>query len=85
MRSTVDLENTLDKRLREQAAALGISFKEALNRALAAGLHALENKPQRTKYKVRARACGFQPGIDQEKLGPLLDHLEAEDFLKKQH
>jgi hypothetical protein len=85
MRSTVDLESVLDKRLREQAAALGISFKEALNRALAAGLHVLEDKPREVRYKVRARACGLQPGIDHQKLGQVFDQLEAEEFLRKKH
>ena len=83
MRSTVDLESILDKRLRERASALGISFKEALNRALLAGLHTLDEKPKKKKYVVRARACGLQPGIDHQKLGAVMDELEAEDFLNK--
>ena len=83
MRSSVDLESILDKRWRERANALGISFKEALNRALRAGLHTLDEKPKKKKYVVRARACGLHPEISHQKLGALVDQLEAEGFLNK--
>jgi hypothetical protein len=83
MRSTVDLESVLDKKLRERARSLGISYKEALNRALLAGLHVLTDNPKRKRYVVRARACGLQPGVDHEKLGSIVDELEAEDYRAK--
>lgn len=65
MRSTFDIADALDKELRDKAVELGVPVKEALNRALAAGLSALSPKsPQRPGYKVRAKKCGFQEGVD---------------------
>ena len=65
MRSTFDISDALDKELRDRAAELGVPVKEALNRALAAGLSVLSPKPpQRPSYKVRAKKCGLQEGID---------------------
>lgn len=80
MRSTVDLENALDKRLRKAAAHKKISFKSALNQAVAAGLRViLAKKPDTKKYKVQAKACGWMPGIDTERLASLYDQLESEE------
>ncbi len=66
----------LDRELREQAARLGITFKDALNRVIAAGLGSLEHPPP--AYKVRAKACGIKPGIDWLHLNRLADELEDE-------
>lgn len=78
MRSTVDLQPELDKRLREAASKQGLTFKEALNRVIAAGLHALQKKPQTKHYRVKAKACGLAKGIDHGKLNQLYDVLESE-------
>lgn len=77
MRTTVEIQESLDRQLRTKAADLGISYKEALNRAVAAGLSALDNALP--PYTVRARACGLKPGIDWLHLNRLADELEDED------
>ncbi len=85
MRSTVDIHDTLDRELRRKADALGLSFKEALNRVIAAGLAHLgsSEKTKRKRFRIKARACGFQPGIDIEHLNRISDELEDRDsFLK---
>ncbi len=76
MRTTVDIDNDLGERLRERATARGISFKEALNRALAAGLDAWE-EPLVT-FRVKAKKCGFKTGLDWNHLNRLADELEDE-------
>lgn len=76
MRTTVDILNSLDEELRRKASRLGISFKEALNRALAAGLPALD--PPREPYRVQAKACGARAGVDWLHLNRLADELEDE-------
>ena len=76
MRSTVDIHDSLDTILRQRARELGITYKEAINRALASGLHALEVDRARPPYQVRARACGFQPGVDVSHLNRLADELD---------
>ena len=85
MRSTVDIEDRLDKQLRRRASALDITFKEALNRVVAAGLEVLNQSPSSRKpYRVRARFCGIQPGVDYGKLNRMLDELETEEFVQKE-
>jgi hypothetical protein len=83
MRSTVDLENALDRKLRKAAAARNLSFKDALNLVLAAGLKVVfSDKSKRKAYKVRAKSCGWVSGIDTNHLGALYDQVEMEDQLK---
>lgn len=77
MRTTVDIANALDEELRHKAAQLGISFKEALNRVIAAGLPALDQPEDR--YRVHAKACGTRAGVDWLHLNRLADELEDEE------
>lgn len=81
MRSTVDVHDSLDRQLRSRARALGITYKEALNRALASGLSALEDKAQYGEYRVEAKRCGFRPGIDTQHLNRIADELDDEQRL----
>jgi hypothetical protein len=81
MGSEIDLEPALEERLRQRALALGISFNEALTRALLAGLATLDEKPTSKQYVVHARPCGLQPGVDYQKLGGLVDELESDSPL----
>lgn len=76
MRSTVDIHDSLDQELRRHARELGITYKEALNRAVASGLRALTEGPELPPYKVRARACGFRAGVDVAHLNRLADEIE---------
>lgn len=74
MRTTVVLKDSLDRALRERARELGISYKDALNRAVEAGLSVLREEPP--PYRVRAKACGLKPGFDWLKLNTLADEME---------
>jgi len=74
MRTTVDIHDSLDQELRRKAEKLGISYKEALNRVIAAGLTSLDRTPK--PYQVRAKACGLRPGFDWLHLNRLADELE---------
>lgn len=74
MRTTVVLNDALDRELRERAHELGISYKDALNRAVEAGLSVLRERPP--PYTVRAKECGLKPGFDWLKLNALADELE---------
>jgi hypothetical protein len=37
--------------------------------------------PPQAPFEVRAKACGFLPGVDVLKLNQLADQLEADDFV----
>ena len=77
MRTTVHIMDSLDEELRTKAQSLGISYKEALNRVIAAGLPALQT-PTRV-FQVQAKECGWKPGIDILHLNRLADELEDEE------
>jgi hypothetical protein len=76
MRTTVDIPDPLDEQLRTKARDLGITFREALTRAIAAGLPELD-RPRKT-FTVKSRACGWKPGIDPNHLNRLADELDDE-------
>ena len=77
MRTTVHILDNLDEELRQRAAQLGISYREALNRVISAGLPALKSPPK--AFKVRAKACGWKPGVDIHHLNRLGDEIEDEE------
>ena len=78
MRTTLTLDDDVAALLRQQAATLGVSFKEMVNRALRAGL-SREMVPRDIQApKTIPHSFGFRPGIDLDKLNQLADELEAE-------
>jgi hypothetical protein len=82
MRSTVDINDLLDLQLRRRAKKLGLSYKEILNRTLAAGLNHLEES-RLAPFKVVAKECGFKPGIDTGHLNRLADELDDDERFQR--
>jgi hypothetical protein len=76
MRTTIDLSENLDTELRSRAAALGISYKEAISRAVSAGLSVLAEPS--VPYTLKAKHCGLQAGFDWNHLNRLADEVEDE-------
>jgi hypothetical protein len=74
------LEDDLAGLLKERARELGIPFKEAVNRAIRAGLGEAGAGRRRPAPKTIPHSFGFMPGVDLDKLGQLADKLEAETF-----
>lgn len=86
MRTTVTLEPDVAARLRELAHRRRASFKATLNDVLRKGLSAqapTREAPER--FVVEPHAGGFRPGIDPDKLNQLVDELEVEDFVGREH
>jgi hypothetical protein len=81
MRTTLTLDPDVVKLLKEEQHQTRRSFKEVVNQALRRGL-SQDAKPTRRppRFKVRARHCGFRPGVDPDRLNQLVDQLEAADF-----
>ncbi len=50
---------------------------------LRAGLARTERKEKPAKFRVEPHHFGSRPGLDLDKVGQLLDQLEAEEYLKK--
>jgi len=64
MRTTVTLDPDVEARLREVARERGVSFKEALNTAIRAGLMAARGQRE---YRTPARSLGLRAGVDLDK------------------
>ncbi len=84
MRTTLTLDDDLAGLLKQRARELGVPFKEAVNRTIRAGLG--EAAPRRHPTpKTIPHSFGFRPGVDLDKLGQLVDEMEAEDYAAKVH
>jgi predicted transcriptional regulator len=82
MRTTVTLDDDVAARLKHVARERGISFKEALNRAIRAGLGA-EQGALPTRYETLSRALGLRAGIDVTKALSLASALEDEELIRR--
>ena len=82
MRTTLTLEPDVAQKLKRRMADQKLTLKDAVNRALRAGLAVEERKPP-VKFKVKAHSFGALPGVDLNKMNQLLDDLEVEDFVAK--
>ena len=82
MRTTLKIEDDLAGLLKRHATESGVSFKEAVNRAIRAGLGTAPSKARREPVvKTVSHSFGFKVGIDLIKLGKLSDELEANAFV----
>jgi hypothetical protein len=64
MRTTVTLDPDVEARLREVARERGVSFKEALNTAVRAGLMAARGQRE---YRTPSRPLGLLAGVNLDK------------------
>lgn len=79
MRTTLTIDDDLAGLLKRHARESGVSFKDAVNRAIRAGLGEDAAKTRRTAApKTISHSFGFKAGVDLDKLGQLADELEAE-------
>jgi hypothetical protein len=85
MRTTLTLDDDLAGLLKERARELGIPFKEAVNRAIRAGLGEAGADRRRPAPKTIPHSFGFLLGVDLDKLGQLADELEAGAFTDKRN
>jgi len=83
MRTTLTLDDDLAGLLKARAKELGVPFKEAVNRTIRAGLG--EAAGSHAAPKIIPHSFGFRPGVDLDKLGQLLDELEAENYAAQAH
>jgi hypothetical protein len=81
MRTTVTLDEDVAAALQALAAERGLSFKQALNDAVRAGLAepAKRSKP----YRLPARRLGLRPGIDLDKALRLAGELDDDEVVRK--
>ena len=78
MRTTVTLDPDVEARLREITRERGISFKEALNSAIRAGLMASRGTRE---YRTPARSLGLRAGVNLDKALQLASELEDAEIV----
>lgn len=83
MRTTVTLDNDVERLLRDAMHRKRKSFKETLNEAVRAGLSEKPSQSPRAPFVVKARPMGLRAGIDPTSFNKLVDELEVDDFLEK--
>jgi hypothetical protein len=82
MRTTVAIDPDLETKLRDLARERGVSFKEALNTALRAGLEQSRNRTAR-RYRLKVRPMKLRAGIDLDKALRLAGSMEDEETVRK--
>lgn len=84
MRTTLTVDDDIVEELRRRAASSRQGFKsvvnELLRRGMAAGSQPLSSPG---RFAVKAKSCGFLPGVDPLKLNQLADELETEEFVER--
>ncbi|MGH3769562.1 MAG: CopG family transcriptional regulator [Pseudonocardiaceae bacterium] len=81
MRTTLTLDDDVAAMLRHVVQERGVSFKEAVNCALRAGLTA--GTPQPRRFRVRPHHLGVRPGINLDKALQVAAELEDEEILRR--
>ena len=81
MRTTVTLDADLAAKLKAVARQRGVSFKQALNQAVRAGLGARRERPR--PLTRRTQAMGLRPGVNLDKALQLASALEDEEIVRK--
>lgn len=76
MRTTLTIDDDVAKLLDEQVRRSGVSFKEAVNDALRAGL-VKARKPAARPFRVESFAMGLPDGLSYDNMDELLDALDG--------
>lgn len=83
MRTTVTLDNDVERMLREAMHRSRTSFKQALNTAIRAGLGQTTARAASRPFVLKARPLGLRAGLDPAGFNKLADDLEVDAVLEK--
>ena len=83
MRTTISLDPDVAARLERLTRDRGITFKEAVNSTLRAGLAVDRDARRPAPYILPTYRMGVTPGIDLRKAGQLAAALEDEEVMRK--
>ena len=83
MRTTLTLEQDVEKLLQQEMRRTHRSMKAVLNDALRVGLGARGKSRRTPQFKVDPHPFGFKPGVDVNRLNQLVDDLEVEELARK--
>ena len=77
MRTTITLDDDVAAKLKKKVQKTGISFKDAVNEMLRAGLLFSEKAAKQKPFKVNARPLGMRPGLNYDSISELLEQVEG--------
>lgn len=80
MRTTVTLDEDVERLLREAMYRSRCGFKEAFNAAVRTALDRQTGRSRRVPFVLKARPMGFRPGLDPAGLNKLADELKVENL-----
>jgi len=84
MRTTLTVDDDIAIELRRLSASTRQGFKSTVNDLLRRGLAASPRPlPSPGRFVIKAKACGFLPGVDPLKLNQLADEVETDDFIER--
>ncbi len=81
MRTTVTIDPDVEALLRTAMRERGLSFKDALNNSIRAGLGGAARSPRR--YRQKTFRMGFNPEVCLDKALSLASALEDEEIARK--
>ena len=83
MRTTVTIDEDIERLLREDMHRKRKSFKQALNDALRLGLRSEQRPAARAEFVVKSRPMHLLPGLDPAALSDIDTELEIEEYRRK--
>jgi hypothetical protein len=83
MRTTITLDEDVERLLRDAMHQSRRGFKETLNAVLREGLGRKTAGMKRVPFVIKARPLGLRPGLDPAGFNKLADELEVDAFLAK--
>lgn len=83
MRTTLTLDADVARTLKTAVRQRRVTFKEAVNTALRAGLGLASPRGPQVRFVVKPHRGGFLPGTDPRKLNKLAAQLEDEAVLAR--
>jgi hypothetical protein len=81
MRTTVTLDQDVERMLRDAMHRTRSGFKETLNAAIRTGLGSKTLNPKCLPFVIKARTMGLRAGLDPAGFNKLADELEVDSFL----
>jgi hypothetical protein len=83
MRTTVTLDPDVAAKLKTVARQRGISFKQALNQAVRAGLAEGGARGRPRRFRQFTQPMGLRPGVSLDKALQLAAALEDDEIIRK--
>ncbi len=79
MRTTIDINDALLRRVKERAGKSGLPVKRVFEQLLLLGLGQTEHAAAPKKFRVKTHRLGLKPAFRGQSLNQIYDQMEAED------